>query len=246
MTNIYLYGKLGKVFGYKHSYAIRKPIDAIKALMANKKNFKKIFRTWPKEGKFYEIICDGKIIQNENELLNSRKIENIHICPVIVGAGGRNKLGVLQIVLGVILIATGIGLAALASGGGLAGGLAAIKAGTAGFAGIAFNIGVGFVVGGVMSLLFPPPVPSFQQDVQSKSYLFSSLENSTVQGAPVPVGYGRMRIGSKIIETSLEPVNLSNGSTTDLLSSPEYAAYRDVRYFSDMRKMRYNPKFKRQ
>lgn len=221
MTNVYLHGKLGKVFGEKHKFMVSKPIDAIKALMANKKNFKKAFKTWGKEGKFYEIICDERIIENENELLNPRKIKDIHICPVVLGAGGSgNKdLAFLQIVVGVLLIATGVGLA---------GGFANLS--QAGFgAQLAFNLGVGFVVGGAMSLLFPPPVPSFQSSVQSKSYLFSSLENSTVQGEPIPVGYGRLRIGSKIIETSLTPKDIGSDTIGGTLAARATPTIQDIR-----------------
>ena len=128
---------------------------------------------------------------------------DIHICPVIVGEGGKanKKLGILQIVVGAILIAASFGSLA-------ATGLTLAEAGFA--TQFFFNLGVGFVVGGAMALLFPPPVPSFTSSAHSKSYLFSSLENSTVQGAPIPIGYGRLKIGSKVIETSLSPKNLGN------------------------------------
>jgi hypothetical protein len=35
--------------------------------------------------------------------------------------------------------------------------------------------------------------------------MFSGTTNSQVQGVPVPVGYGRLRIGSKVISTCLKP-----------------------------------------
>lgn len=191
MTSVILHGRLGKEFGEHHKFLVRKPIDAIRALIANKKGFYKAFKTWGKQGRLYQIICDDKIIEDDNELNNARKIKEIHICPIIAGAGGDGGIG--QIIVGTLLIVTGIFL------GGNA---------------FLINAGIAMIVGGVMAMLFPPPTPTFESNVQSKSFLFSSTENSTVQGIPVPIGYGRMRIGSKVISTSLQPKRLRGASSS--------------------------------
>lgn len=216
MTSVILHGRLGREFGEHHKFLVRKPIDAIRALIANKKGFYKAFKTWGKEGKLYQIICDDKIIENENELNNLKKINEIHICPVIIGAGGDG--GVVQTVVGVILIVVGLAISPYAPGVGA----------------VLVDIGIAMVVGGVMAMLFPPPTPTFESNIQSKSFLFSSTENSTVQGVPVPIGYGRMRVGSKVISTSLQPRRFKgSGSVSSGNSVPkrEYKA-------EDLQKMR--------
>lgn len=185
MTSVILHGKLGKKFGKHHKFLIKKPIDAIKALMANKKGFYKAYKTWGREGKLYQIICDNKIIETNDELVNNKEIKEIHICPIIAGAGD-NVQGIGQIIVGTLLIVVGV----MTSNPYL------------------INAGIAIAVGGVMSILFPPPTPTFESNVQSKSFLFSSTENSTVQGVPVPIGYGRLRVGSKVISTSLQPKRL--------------------------------------
>jgi predicted phage tail protein len=39
---------------------------------------------------------------------------------------------------------------------------------------------------------------------QSQNYAFSNVDNVSAQNVPVPIGYGRMRVGSKIIQTSIK------------------------------------------
>lgn len=200
MTSVILHGRLGKKFGKHHKFLIKKPIDAIKALMANKKGFYKAFKTWGREGKIYQVICDGKTINDENEMLLNNKVDEIHICPIIAGAA--EKAGIFQTIVGALLIVAG----AIVGPGNPVG--AAL-----------INAGIAMVVGGVMAMLFPPPTPTFESNVQSKSFLFSSTENSAVQGVPVPIGYGRLRIGSKVISTSLSPKRIRGSGGGGIVNS---------------------------
>jgi len=195
MTNVILHGLLGKKFGERHSFFVRKPVDAIKGLIANKEGFGRALRTWCLEGKYYQIICDGEVINSENTLVKPDQYKQIDIVPALVGASDTMK-----IVVGIILIIVGFWFA---------------PAGTVGwrmvFGGALKAIGFSLVMSGVMGMLYPAPVPSFESTPQANSFMFSSLQNSQVQGVPVPVGYGRLRIGSKVISTCLRPERLSKG-----------------------------------
>jgi hypothetical protein len=60
--------------------------------------------------------------------------------------------------------------------------------------------------------------------------MFASRENVTAQYTPVPLGYGALRIGTKIIQSIVEPIDLSTNESrlsSDLVSrsfsSPEGA-----------------------
>jgi predicted phage tail protein len=57
------------------------------------------------------------------------------------------------------------------------------------------------VSGMIMKALFKPPKP--QEERKTKSYLFSGPVNTAGQGIPVPIGYGRLRVGSSVISASL-------------------------------------------
>jgi len=187
MTTITLHGELAKKFGAHHSFLIRKPIDAIRALMANKKGFKKAFKTWGRKGKLYEIVCDGKKISTEQELARSTRIEHIDIAPIIVGTSNTAKMIIGTILMVISFYWDPSGTTAMAIDSALLG------------------AGISLFIGGIMGMLFPPPTPSFNAEASQRSFIFNTLENAAQQGASVPLGYGRLRIGTKVISTLIEP-----------------------------------------
>ena len=59
-------------------------------------------------------------------------------------------------------------------------------------------------------MLFAPPEPTIvdTEQVENKpSYLFDGAVNTTRQGNAVPVGYGRLRVGSQVISAGLTAQN---------------------------------------
>ena len=60
---------------------------------------------------------------------------------------------------------------------------------------------VSVVTGLIMQALFKPPKP--KEEKETKSYLFSGPVNTAAQGVPIPLGYGRLRVGSTVISASL-------------------------------------------
>ena len=194
MTTVILHGSLAKTFGKEHRFSIRKPVDALRALMANKKGFRRAFKTWGRSGKVYEMLCDGKKISTEQDFILNRSINQIDIVPVIIGASDEMKT-----VIGAVLVVASF---YVDSSGQLG---AAIQ-------GAMFSTGVSLVIQGVMGMLFPPPTPQFTSEATSKSFIFSSLENSAVQGAAVPLGYGRIKVGTKVISSVVEPERLGGGN----------------------------------
>jgi len=190
MTKIILHGALAKQFGKEHNFLIRKPIDAIRALMANKKGFRHAFKTWGKEGKLYELICDGKKIDSEQDLASHGDYQEIHFAPLIIGTSNAGK-----IIVGALLIVVSVLYPTLGT-----------------FGQALMGAGVSLVLGGIMGLLFPPPTPTFNAEASPRSFIFSTLENAATQGASVPLGYGRIRVGSKVVSTSIEPQRLGGAN----------------------------------
>ena len=121
----------------------------------------------------------------------------IKIIPVVAGAGDVGK-----ILLGVALI----GLTIATGGfGGAAIGL--FGTGTLGLGTLALGIGASLVLGGVSGLLTPTPVTPTGPDTANdprKSYSFSSIQNSSRQGTPVPVIYGETVVGSVVISAGID------------------------------------------
>lgn len=84
--------------------------------------------------------------------------------------------------------------------------------------------GIGLIAAGVMVLLSKPPkFDDFRESggyAQKKaSYLFDGPANTIREGGPVPVGYGRLLVGSQVIQTDYRAkyVNLSVYNTTKAL-----------------------------
>ena len=103
--------------------------------------------------------------------------------PLIIGAGG----------VALVTAITG-------ATGALVGGAA--------FAATAINaVIIGVVTMGVQMMLAPKPEMQRPESVVNsakQSFLFSSKANIAEQGLPVPVGYGRLRVGSSVIQSTIK------------------------------------------
>lgn len=66
---------------------------------------------------------------------------------------------------------------------------------------------VSLATGFIMRALFKPPKK--EEEKQTKSFLFSGAENVAQQGLPVPLGYGRLLVGSVIVSATMRHVNRS-------------------------------------
>ena len=79
-----------------------------------------------------------------------------------------------------------------------------------------FSLGVDLIVAGITYLTTDipetePDAARFQQtSIKNESFVFSSPVNTTAQGQPIPVGYGRLRVGTNVIGTSLTNYNLNS------------------------------------
>lgn len=81
------------------------------------------------------------------------------------------------------------------------------------YGGTVFQIGVGMLASGIVQLVFKPSLvspPSYDfTDKTMESFSFSGgAANLISQGNPVGVGYGRLRVGSQVIATGIEAVNI--------------------------------------
>ena len=56
----------------------------------------------------------------------------------------------------------------------------------------------------IMQALFKPPKAKEQKE--TKSYLFAGTQNIAAQGVPVPLGYGRLRVGSVVVSAAVRHI----------------------------------------
>lgn len=155
------------------------------------------FRNTIQKGQFHVIVgekdlTNESIFPNFDEQLTEDT--TLTIIPAIKGAKG--NIGVLNIVIGVVLIAASW-WAGGASGWGYLG--------AQGFAGATatFMAGAALIASGVASMLTPTPKMGDHKlgDEKEKksSTSFSNTANMVAQGRPVPLAYGEIMTGSLVI-----------------------------------------------
>jgi predicted phage tail protein len=48
-----------------------------------------------------------------------------------------------------------------------------------------------------------------ESQIDTSSYIFSSLQNTATQGFPIPLVYGELRVGSNIVSTNVVSEDMS-------------------------------------
>lgn len=192
MVPVLLLGDLGKKYGRKFMLEVKSPAEAVRALVANFPDIQKHMAD-----RYYRVVV-GKSDTGGEELHNPIGQQIIRIVPVVVGAGG--AFGKILLGAAIIGLAFATGGASIAANGFLAGGLT-----TTFFGGLAVNLGVSLILGGVAQMLAPaqPSGNPNEPTENDPSYAFNGPVNTTAQGQPVAVGYGRLRIGSAVISAGI-------------------------------------------
>jgi predicted phage tail protein len=242
MTNVTLHGEIAEYVGRENwSLKVNSIKEALRAIqvLSKGKLLEYLIGAAEKSVEYKVIVNKREIMNPENislekpeSILNSElvmineKLETLDIVPIIKGAGGggnSSTKGILALVLGVILIATGIG----AAGGTTLLGMTFAAGTVSTVSGALIGAGIGLAVTGVTLLMMSPPkfedFRKIQQDGSKPSYLFDGPSNVIGEGGPVPIGYGRMKIGSQTVEVSVNNVEMDTKSTAaDVKDSINY------------------------
>lgn len=196
-TTVKLGGVLGKRFGREFTLHLESqtPAEAVRALCAMIDGFKAFlagagdrgieFAVWRGAGRQAENIGYDQLREPAGGV--------IRIVPVHSGA---KSGGVLQTIIGVVLIVVGII-------GNIYGGW-----------GTPFiQVGVAMVAGGVVQMLSPQPKLNKAADAADNqgSYVFNGPVNTTAQGGCIPLFYGGpMEIGSVVLSAGIDAVDYSS------------------------------------
>ena len=200
MKKIFLHGVFKDHFDEEWELNVASPSEAVDAIDVNTDGrFRQMLINLAQEGNDFAIASIGEkkrkkiskflkkdkfdenllkdIFCNDHTLKLHSSDDEIHFIPVVDG----------QFIVAPMLgaAAAGIGAAASAIGG-------------MSLSSMAFNILAPIAISGIANALFPSPKVS-DQTRRTKSYLFDDRPNTTAQGAPIPVGYGTLKIGSNTI-----------------------------------------------
>ncbi|WP_230486502.1 tail assembly protein [Morganella morganii] len=191
MVKIELGGVLGKTFGKTHQRLIRTTSEAIRALCCTITGFEQFLNTSKSRGLTFAVFRGKKNI-GEDDLGFPVTGDVIRIMPVVIGS---KRGGLFQTIFGAVLVA-----AAVFMSGGIG---AAFAAG--GMTGFMATTGAVMMLGGIIQMLSPQPngIAMKDQGENKPSYAFGAPTNTVSQGYPVPIGYGKRRIGGAVISAGI-------------------------------------------
>jgi predicted phage tail protein len=177
IRTVKLYGQL-RQFGKSYQLAVRTPAEAVKALCVQIPGFERFLSNAKSRGLVFAVFRGKQNISQAE--LDYQGAGDIIIAPVIVGS---KRAGILQTIVGVALII----MSPFTGGATLAPGIA-------------------LAAGGVIQMLSPQATNGLKTSAAPENtpgYAFGSAKNTTASGNPVPLCYGKRRIGGAIISAGI-------------------------------------------
>ena len=228
LRQIVLHGSLAERFAPGYKLAVDSPADVIRALGAMVPGFAEelLNGDWVcVAGPDTTSYEQGRDMTVEELHLPWRDRETVfHIVPAVRGAGK----GGVKIIVGVAIMALAVASAVMTGGGSLAAlagtnFLEAFGGSTVlGFtisSGSVFMIGAMAALGGIAMMIAPQPKSSVTSTQDQKaSYLFNNVVNSTSQGGPIPLIYGKCMVGSVVVGMTVDPIDIA--ASTGVPSNP--------------------------
>lgn len=200
MVNVRFYGSL-KQFGSDFRLDCQTPAEVIHALTSQIPKLKQFIQ----QGLFTVRVGRDYFDNRYLEKGLSQKLKDdstVHFTPTLKGS---KRGGLFGVITGVALIAGALALGPL--------GFSVIGANAAWMVG---GLGASMLLGGVAQMLTKMPSMSTGKDAEKKqSTSFSNLSNMAAQGRPMPLAYGRIRVGSLIISQGVETMDIERQPPDD-------------------------------
>jgi len=214
LVEIKLHGVLAKQVGKEvWNLAVSSVGEAVRALESqSKKLYKNLIKNDKKNIKYRVLINEKDFLFDEEKDINTQEginsselvreyqdLKSIDIVPVVEGADAKD---IFAIIAGIILIVLGVFTFGATTQMGMM-----LIAG-----------GLGLMAAGIANLLTPMPEFGDFREIEGggrASYIFSGPENTVREGGPVFIGYGRLLVGSQVIQSSIETFDVKNGNVMD-------------------------------
>lgn len=176
MVEIQLGGYL-RQFGKSHKFVANKPKDALRALCLQIPAFKRALAIAESKGITFAVYNGKHNVKNVEELGMGVK-SVLKIIPVYMGS---KRAGLIQTIVGAALIVASF------------------------FGAPTLPAGVALLFGGVVQLLTPQTkgLKVGEDDGNKASYAFGGPVNTTAQGNPIGVLYGKREVGGAIISAGI-------------------------------------------
>lgn len=200
MVNVRFYGSL-KQFGSEFRLDCETPAEVVQALTSQIPKLRQFIQQGLFTVRVGRDYFDNRYLeQGLNQKLKDDS--TVHFTPTLKGS---KRGGLFGVIAGVALIATAFALGPL--------GFSVIGANAAWMVG---GVGASMLLGGVAQMLTKMPSMSTGKDAEKKqSTSFSNLSNMAAQGRPMPLAYGRIRVGSLIISQGVETMDVERQPPED-------------------------------
>ena len=187
MVNVRFYGSL-KQFGTEFRLDCKTPAEVIQALTSQIPKLRQFIQ----QGLFTvrvgrEYLDNRYLEQGLNQHLKDNS--TVHFTPVLKGS---KKAGLFQTIVGAVMVVVGAVFQQY----------------------YLVGAGIAMAAGGVAQMLTKMPSMKTGKEAEKKqSTSFSNLSNMAAQGRPVPLAYGRIRVGSLIISQGIETMDIDREPT---------------------------------
>ncbi|MBN3756075.1 tail assembly protein [Paraburkholderia sp. Tr-20389] len=181
MLTVRFYGDLRRRFGGEWTLAARSPREALHALMTQLPGLRGYFRKHATRS----FLVRGKDQDYDGHDLHYPLVTGVlKVVPLVQGAGAFGK-----ILAGVVIAAVGVFVPVV---------------GTA-----MISLGASLALSGIAQLLAPRPKATATPEKADNepSLAFDGAVNTMGQGGPVPLGYGRLLVGSAIVSVGFSTNN---------------------------------------
>ena len=200
LRKVKLYGQLAEFLGHKEFEVKVNTVGQVVSFLIH--NFPEVESYMSQ--KYYQVkVGNYEIVKDEIHYPIGQ--EDIHIIPVISGAGGNfGKILLGAALIGIGMASGGITFASFFNPAAIPYAPGFASAGLLTKATIA--IGGALVLSGVSDMLFPLPEPqkfNSEEDPQL-SFNFSGVQNTSRAGTPVPIVYGEIITGSVVISAAID------------------------------------------
>jgi len=208
LRKVYLEGEIADKFGSEFDMDVSTFGEAVQCFELNFSNFREYLMECQEKGIGFICSVEDTPLEDEMELLLEHPKGSLTI--QAVPAGAKSGFGKILAAIALIVIAYNLPwlLPGIESG---------VAAGTAGWAAAGTTmfyvqaafvmVGINLAMAGIQQLMAPDPSVDGQQ--QDDSYLFQGSAQQLIEGDPVPVLYGKLRVPGRPISFEIKNENRS-------------------------------------
>lgn len=195
LVKIIFHGALKKICPDVYEADASTPAEAIRGITNQFRN--KLIR---KDGQ--RFVCSVKECPKDVDLNSCIRTEELNIYPSFYASGGGgNKPGMIQTVIGSVLIVVGAALWYFTGGTAAAIGTWMMK------------VGAAMVLTGAATMLFGPNVDTANSSENPESSkAFGNSGNTTKIGTRIPIGYGKYKVAGQYLSINTSAITTKGGA----------------------------------